>query len=115
MKLNKLLPFFLFVLFSNFIHAQAPVKVQQFINHKDWSFVENKGQLADENGNLITDVKYYSHEGSVQVFCRPGKISFLFIKIENENGANISEATGNPVETLHATSLQKGQQPEHSK
>jgi len=70
-----------------------PAQVKQFINHNDWSFVENKGQLADDKGNLITDVKFYSHEGGAHIYCRPVKISFVFTKIDNEQ-KQVSEATG---------------------
>src|SRR5436853_4630162 len=74
--------------------AQNAVKVQNFINSKDWTFVENKGQLVDGLGLQIpnSDVKYYSHSGGVNLYCHPGKISFVFLKIENDE--NVSEATG---------------------
>ena len=51
---------------------------QEFMNHKDWSFVENKGQLADRN------IKFYGRQGSVNLYCRPGKVSFVFSKVEKD-------------------------------
>ena len=83
-----------FIFIANSLYAANPNAVKQFINHKDWSFVENKGQLMDEKHNVIKDVKYYSHEGGVHVFCKPGMVSFVFMKVEGDNNANISEATG---------------------
>jgi len=97
--------------------AGNPNPVKNFINPKEWSFVENKGQLApslkgdgftptlkgvDGLGPLqgdkgLSEVKYYSHSGGAQIYCRPGKISFVFTKEESENKENISEATGNPI------------------
>src|SRR5437016_3330171 len=73
--------------------------VQNLINSKDWSFVENKGQLSEsekqseERSNSPTrqpeinnsDIKYYSHSGGVNLYCRPGKISFVFTKVEPAN------------------------------
>jgi len=96
MKSPKLLFTFTFIVFMNIMHVfgGTPVQVHQFINHKDWSFIENKGQLADNNGKLISNIKFYSHEGGAHIYCRPGKISFVFTKIEKENNQNISEATG---------------------
>jgi PKD repeat protein len=52
------------------------------LHPKEWAFVENKGQLADEKGRLLPDVLYYGHDGGVYVYCRPGKISFVFTKTE---------------------------------
>ncbi len=101
MKYKTLFVFILVMSGFNNLHAGNPVAPQQFINNKDWSFVQNKGQLTDEEGNLINDVKYYSHEGGAHLYCRPGKISFVFTKIENKTGEDISEATGSlsPVHT----------------
>jgi len=64
--------------------------VKQFINHSDWNFVENKGQLASFN----KDIKYYGHQGGVNVYCKPGMISFVFTKTEKKNNDQVSEATG---------------------
>jgi len=71
-------------------HAQA-VKPsnQQLINHQDWSFVENKGQLADASGQTHADIKYYSHDGGPEIYCRPGKISFVFKKFTDAKGQDI--------------------------
>jgi hypothetical protein len=88
------------VFISNLLFAGAPVKVQQFINHKDWNFVENKGQIATpnpakgENGyDLHPEIKYYGHQGGVYLYCKPGMLSFVFTKVEKEP-EQISEATG---------------------
>ena len=63
--------------------------VKQFINHSDWNFVENKGQLPS------SDIKYYGHQGGVYLYCKPGMISFVFTKVEKEYD-QISEATSQP-------------------
>ncbi|MDP1725778.1 MAG: SBBP repeat-containing protein [Bacteroidota bacterium] len=62
---------------------------------KDLFFAENKGQLADEKGNLLPEIKYYGHSSGVYLYCKPGMISFVFTK--NEQEGEISEATGKPV------------------
>jgi len=86
MKLTKsILTLFIVLIFTR-IYAISP---KQFINHKDWNFVENKGQLSSP------EIKYYGHQGGVYLFCKPGKISFVFTKTEKES-EQISEATNQP-------------------
>lgn len=76
------------------LHAQV-LKIQSdFIHNKDWNFVENKGQLTDENGNHLSGIKFYGSEGGINLYCRAGRISFVFSKIENENNDLISESLG---------------------
>ncbi len=77
------------------VYAGNPVVVKQFINPKDWNFVENKGQLSS------SEIKYYGHsqgdpfgQGRVYLYCKPGKISFVFTKVEKENSDQISESLG---------------------
>jgi len=62
------------------------------MKNKDWSFVENKGQLGPASQNIA----YYGHEGGAYLFCVPGKISFAFAKIGN-CAHQISEANGIPI------------------
>src|ERR1039458_8787642 len=96
--MQRIIPLFciIFILSSKILFAGSPAQVKNFINHKDWSFVENKGQLTDEKGNQLSDIKYYSHDGGAHLYCRPGMISFVFTKVEYDNNQNISEATGIP-------------------
>jgi len=127
MNSPKILFALLAIFTANTLYAGNPIKVGQFINHKDWSFVENKGQLApcplkgDNKAALApdgksaltlkgtvgiaptlkgvdreSDIKYYSHEGGANIYCRPGKISFVFTKIEKSDD-QVSEATGTSV------------------
>src|ERR1700679_1435449 len=76
--------------------ASGPVPVRQFINHNDWNFVENKGQLVDENGNDLPEIKYYGHQGGIYLYCKPGMISFIFTKTEKKTDEQISKATNLP-------------------
>src|ERR1017187_6627118 len=82
----------LFFFAAQHIYAGNPVAVQQFINHKDWNFVENKGQLLEDSTpcprqrgiSKNSQVKYYSHSGGAHIYCRPGMISFVFTKVETD-------------------------------
>jgi hypothetical protein len=111
MNRMKLFSFLFFVCFTNVIFGSGPADMQNFINNKHWAFVENKGQISDENGVKLTDIKYYGHQGNVYIYCRPDKISFVFTKIENEK--QVSEATGeSPSDRLahrHALMMQAGE------
>jgi len=68
----------------------------QTLNGPDWSFRENKGQLFDENHKPLNDIPYYGRNGGVNIYCKAGEISFVFVKTENDK--QVSEATGS-VET----------------
>jgi hypothetical protein len=50
--------------------------------NRDFSFTENKGQLADEKGNLLSDISYYGKSNGVAVYYRSNKLSFVFMKVE---------------------------------
>lgn len=89
------------VLFANSIFAGNPANVTQLLNHRDWNFIENKGQLADENGKFLSDIKFYGHSlcnggGSIDLYCKPGGLSFVFTKTR-DNAGYVSEATAKPV------------------
>lgn len=76
-KLLILVPFIAFVTW-NFAFAQKPEKIQ-FLS-ANWSFIENKGQLADEKGNILSDILYYGKDKGVNVYCRQQVLSFVFTK-----------------------------------
>ena len=90
---------FLLLCTGNQLFAYNPSrpKVQNFNTHPA-NFVENKGQLADENGRQNPDIKYYIHDRGINVYCRPCKISFVFTKTEETENA-VSEATGMRTES----------------
>jgi hypothetical protein len=62
------------------IQAANPQLVQNFNLHKSFSFEENKGQLADEKGELLPDILYYGKDKGVNVYCFKNKIAFVFTK-----------------------------------
>lgn len=94
MRYSHVLCLALFFIFKT-AYAGQPHTATPFIKSGEWYFVENKGQLADENGHIIKEIKYYGRQGNISLYCRPGMISFVFSKQESEEG--ISEATGLPA------------------
>ena len=82
-----------FLLLINTAYCQAPKMSASFLKQKDWGFLPNRGQLANEHGDVLTDIKYYGHQGGVYLYCRPGKLSFVFTKVE-KGQSGICEATG---------------------
>ncbi len=101
LKSLKLIFVSLFILTANALHASNPVKINQFINHKDWSFVENKGQVQ------VSDIKYYGHQGGIYLYCKPGMLSFVFTK-EEKAQEQISEATGTSEDGWMESPFPKG-------
>src|SRR6185437_8790526 len=78
MALRKIIVTIFSFIFISQLYGSAPAT--KFIHNKDWNFVENKGQLP----NQMADVKYYGRQGAVNLYCRPGAISFVFTKALNE-------------------------------
>src|SRR6185503_20391168 len=79
--------------FTQKVQASNPISIKQFTNNKSWAFIENKGQLSDENNRSIEKIKYYGHQGNVNIYCEPGMLGFVFTKTKN-NLKQVSEATG---------------------
>jgi len=79
--------------FINLALANQSLLMNSFLMSQGWNFVENKGQLSDLNGKVDTDVKYYGNDGGCNIFCRPGKISFVFQKNKKKK-VRVSEANG---------------------
>jgi len=73
---------------ANNIYAKNPNNVNSLIFNKCGSFVENKGQLMGRNGNKLNNIKFYTHTGDVDVFCKSGMISFLFTHFEKKKKAS---------------------------
>jgi len=90
--------------------AQSLKYSTSLFQNKDWSFVENKGQVSSK------DIKYYGHQGGVYLYCKSGMIEFLFTKIEKEGNEKISEATGGDVSDVGVQNLASPlAEPQHRK
>jgi len=63
------------------------------MGNKPFYFEENKGQLVDQNGVALHDIKYYGQQGGVNIYMRSDKISFVFSQTKNIE-ENISESNG---------------------
>jgi len=55
--------------------------------------MENKGQFSSLLQGVGGDVKFYGQQNGVNIYCKPGTISFVFTKVETTNDPNTSEAT----------------------
>ena len=77
--------------FTSHAALNSPVLQQtQSMRSKGFFFEENRGQIPDKA------IKFYGSEDGVYLFCKPGKISFVFTKIDKEL-KQISEATSQPL------------------
>jgi len=88
-------------LFSGNVFAGKQPSVTQINAPKNWNFVENKGQLADENGNTLPDIKFYGHsfysgQKSVNLYCKKNSVSFVFANQEKVD-VPVSEATSKHI------------------
>jgi hypothetical protein len=92
---HLILPIFCCIIFNK-LQAGIPSEPVQYSNQGHWYFMENKGQVTDENKNPVPEIKFYGRQGGVSVYCKPGAISFSFSR-EEKSGAQISEATGRPI------------------
>jgi len=107
--INQLVFFtFLITGFNSLISAQSLKNVGNYSLKQNLLFEENKGQLAPTlKGNIGKgDIKFYAHSNGVNLYCKPGMLSFVFTKIENENNPTISEATGLPISDVGAQNFE---------
>lgn len=63
------------------IHAANQQFVKNFNLNQSFTFEENKGQLADDKGQLLPDILYYGKDKGVSVYCFKNKIAFVFTKV----------------------------------
>lgn len=86
----------IFILLTCYHTARAgsPQFVKNFNVQQPFSFEENKGQLADEKGNVLKDILYYGWDNSSGIFCFKDKIAFVFKKTTSKG--NLSRKT-NPI------------------
>jgi hypothetical protein len=68
----------LLVLMSSFLQAQTLKK--SILLDQAVSFEENKGQLADDKGSALTEVKYFTVCGNTRLYFLKDRVKFLFIK-----------------------------------
>lgn len=64
------------------IWAGNPGLAKNFNTHQPFSFEENKGQLATDNGITLKEVLYSGKDNGMQVYCYKDKIAFVFNKVD---------------------------------
>jgi PKD repeat protein len=61
-------------------------------------FIENKGQVTDQNGNPRPDVKFIYATPGFKLILKGNSFSYELISVEKKNGEEgVSEATGRPL------------------
>ncbi len=68
---------FLSLLFGKEVIAQ-PLQTDDFI--PSGKFIENKGQIADFDGNIHNEIQYYIKSQNLQVYFKKDRISFYLVK-----------------------------------
>lgn len=65
---------------SAILYAHNPTLHKSYTFSQPFSFIENKGQLADQNGRVQKDILYYGHDNGINVYCYKDHIAFEFVK-----------------------------------
>jgi hypothetical protein len=60
--------------------ASGPQLAGNFAAGSKFQFQENKGQLADEHGNALSDILYYGKDKGISIYCFKDRIAFVFEK-----------------------------------
>ena len=89
-----------------------PTKIAEYsLYQSEWSFVENKGQLASQNKHkgydLHPEIKYYGNDGAVSLYCKPGAIGFLFSKTERTDTAGIPKDPIQQIKNKHKKGIDR--------
>jgi hypothetical protein len=79
MKFAKITLLSIILLWPLFSIAQSAA-IDNFQKAHQWTFVENKGQLTNQNGASLSELKYYGESAGVKVYCFKDHISFIFTK-----------------------------------
>ncbi|PLX29184.1 MAG: hypothetical protein C0600_08880 [Ignavibacteria bacterium] len=66
---------------------------EQRLGRTLFRFVENRGQLADTEGNPVPEILYYADAGGAKLYFQRDRVSIVFMTIESSE-SGISEATG---------------------
>jgi hypothetical protein len=73
----------LVLLFSTVFSVRAgSPQIQNFNTQNPFTFEENKGQLADEDGRQLPDILYFGRDNGLNVYCFKEKIAFVFTKTD---------------------------------
>lgn len=86
----------LIIWFSFFLYSalsEAAVK-SIYPGNTSFSFEENKGQLADEKGDLLPDILYFGRGKGVNVYCFRDRIAFVFTKTAKGKNTGTEEHRG---------------------
>jgi hypothetical protein len=71
----------IFLLFFHSLYAQKLIYHTTARQSKPFVFMENKGQLADQDGKVLHDIRYYAKSNNgVNIYCEKDRIGFVFTK-----------------------------------
>ncbi len=99
MNFARFLSGIVFICTISLVYAGNPSFIKVLPEQKDWSFIENKGQVGSH------DIRFYSHKNGIYITCKPGELSFVFTKVENKTNNQISESLGSSESPFGGASL----------
>lgn len=92
--------------------ASSPQLSGNFLAKRQFTFQENKGQLADEHGRLLSDILYYGKDNGVSIYCYKDRIAFVFEKHSSHPLrkrlpiTGLADQTGDDHDTLTAARME---------
>lgn len=93
--MNKPMFFLTMMLFLySRINAFNGIAEKTKIESQPLLFIENKGQVADMNGNIRSDILFTTHSKGVKLFFSTNRISYQFQKTEYPEGYNPTDSKG---------------------
>jgi PKD repeat protein len=97
-QLNFYTLFLLLLFFSHSTVAQH-LSASNYNLHRAPAFLENKGQVVDQNDHLRKDVRFiYDNQKGLKLILKDHSFSYEVYSYEKQPKKNISEATGQPIE-----------------
>jgi gliding motility-associated-like protein len=70
---------------TELIFANSPEKLT---NSKPQGFIKNLGQVSDEKGHIVNDIKYYFKGNGATIFIFNNKLSYQFIQYKSKTSFN---------------------------
>ncbi len=68
--------------------AKAIEKAGNYLAASNQSFLENNGQIRNQHGKVVSDIKFAIHQGSLNAYFMPDRISYVFTGSAAANSSN---------------------------
>ncbi len=85
--------------------GSAPIEeTRPLVDTESISFVENRGQIVDMDGNLCPDILYSADAGAARLYFTQRGVSYVFQRAE-EGSADIERSAGDKMTSAHRSDI----------